>query len=311
MLCHAARTVNDHRAPASWRTPLSPSRTSGRSSVLGFLAASFFCLGVGAMRSLVPRLVPEDRSPRPAVVLEQHLELNFVAVAGPALAGICASSLDGLRRPISIDVVAFVARIASIAQLPRILPSARCRPAEPALDPRRLPLRPQPAGGPRILPRRPERDGLRDADGALPGDRDPSLRRPALTGYLYAAPYAGALVSSLLPGGSAHVRRQGLAVVLAASVGAWRSPRSASRIALAPLCCSLSRARPTTMSAIFRLDHAHRDRRTRCAGGWSGSSSPRSRAPDARQHRGRPGRVVHEPPLLDRVRGRAVRAARS
>jgi MFS family permease len=40
---------------------------------------------------------------------------------------------------------------------------------------------------------------------------------PTLVGYLYAAPYAGALVSSLASGWIPHVRRQGLAVVLAAS----------------------------------------------------------------------------------------------
>jgi MFS family permease len=42
---------------------------------------------------------------------------------------------------------------------------------------------------------------------------------PTLVGYLYAAPYAGALVSSLLSGWIPHVRRQGLAVAIAAS--AW------------------------------------------------------------------------------------------
>ena len=40
-----------------------------------------------------------------------------------------------------------------------------------------------------------------------------------LIGYMYAAPYAGALVSSLVSGWIPHVRRQGLAVALAAS--AW------------------------------------------------------------------------------------------
>jgi MFS family permease len=38
-------------------------------------------------------------------------------------------------------------------------------------------------------------------------------------GYLYAAPYAGALVASLASGWIPHVRRQGLAVAIAAS--AW------------------------------------------------------------------------------------------
>ena len=37
--------------------------------VLGFLAASFFCLGIGGMRSITPRLIPEDKVPA-AMVLE-------------------------------------------------------------------------------------------------------------------------------------------------------------------------------------------------------------------------------------------------
>jgi MFS family permease len=41
---------------------------------------------------------------------------------------------------------------------------------------------------------------------------------PHLVGYLYAAPYAGALASSLLSGWIPHVRRQGLAVAVAASL---------------------------------------------------------------------------------------------
>jgi len=40
---------------------------------------------------------------------------------------------------------------------------------------------------------------------------------PALVGYLYAAPYAGALASSLASGWIPHVRRQGLAVAIAAA----------------------------------------------------------------------------------------------
>jgi len=42
---------------------------------------------------------------------------------------------------------------------------------------------------------------------------------PGAVGYLYAAPYAGALVASLASGWIPHVRRQGLAVAIAAS--AW------------------------------------------------------------------------------------------
>ena len=50
--------------------------------VLAFLAASFFCLGVGAMRSLTPHLVPEEQ-----IVAASNLNglySNLGAVAGPA-----------------------------------------------------------------------------------------------------------------------------------------------------------------------------------------------------------------------------------
>src|SRR5262249_41959125 len=47
-----------------------------------------------------------------------------------------------------------------------------------------------------------------------------TLRGSAATvGYLYAAPYAGALIGSLVSGWTSHVRRQGLAVTIAAC--AW------------------------------------------------------------------------------------------
>jgi MFS family permease len=41
---------------------------------------------------------------------------------------------------------------------------------------------------------------------------------PSLVGYLYAATYAGALLASVLGGWVNHVRRQGLVVVIAASL---------------------------------------------------------------------------------------------
>src|SRR5207253_1028735 len=54
--------------------------------LLGFLAASFFCLGIGGMRSIMPRLVAEHEVPA-AMVLES-VSNSFSAVAGPALAGV-------------------------------------------------------------------------------------------------------------------------------------------------------------------------------------------------------------------------------
>jgi hypothetical protein len=58
-------------------------------------------------------------------------------------------------------------------------------------------------------------------------------------GYRYAAPYAGALVCSLLSGWTGHVRRQGLAVLVAA--GVWGAAITAFGFAesrRSPSCCS-------------------------------------------------------------------------
>jgi MFS family permease len=59
--------------------------------LLGFLSASFFCLGVGAMRSLTPHLVREDQIAAASAL--NSLQHNFGAVAGPALAGIVIASI--------------------------------------------------------------------------------------------------------------------------------------------------------------------------------------------------------------------------
>ncbi len=54
--------------------------------VLAFFSASFFCLGIGGMRSITPRLVPPDKLPA-ALVLES-ISGSFSSVAGPALGGV-------------------------------------------------------------------------------------------------------------------------------------------------------------------------------------------------------------------------------
>ena len=181
--------------------------------VLGFAGASFFCLGIGAMRSVVPRLVPEDKVASAAVL--ESISGSFSSVAGPALAGL-SIKFAGLPATYAIDVVAFVPGIASIAQLPRIEPSPEAgRPSIASI-----------LDGFRYVTTQPVVLGFMLVDlnamvfgmpmALFPAIATHRFGDPTLTGYLYAAPYAGALVSSLASGWIPHVRRQGLAVVLAA-----------------------------------------------------------------------------------------------
>jgi MFS family permease len=184
--------------------------------VLAFLSASFFCLGIGGMRSITPRLVPEDRIAQ-AMVLES-ISSSFSSVAGPALAGVLIGA-DGLTTTYAVDLGTFVVGIASIWALP---------PIEPVADADRPSLR-SILDGFRYVRTQPVVLGfmLVDVNAMIFGM--PMALFPAIAthqygnagavGYLYAAPYAGALVSSLASGWMPHVRRQGLAVAIAAS--AW------------------------------------------------------------------------------------------
>ena len=185
--------------------------------VLGFLAASCFCLGIGAMRSLTPHLVPAEQLPAAAAL--NGIYMNFGAVAGPALGGILIAAI-GLPWTYGLDVISFGASILSLFALPSI-------PAAPDAD--RPGLR-SVAHGFRYLGRHKVVLGtfLVDSNAMVFGM--PSALFPALAeqhfgggaatvGYLYAAPYAGALACSLLSGWTGRVRRQGFAVLIAA--GLW------------------------------------------------------------------------------------------
>jgi MFS family permease len=183
--------------------------------VLAFFSASFFCLGIGGMRSITPRLVAPERLSA-ALVLES-ISGSFASVAGPAFAGILIGTI-GLTSTYAIDLAAFVAGIASIVALPKIAPVADAdRPSLRSI-----------ADGFRYVRRQPVVLGFMLVDvnamifgmpmALFPAIATHKYGDPHLVGYLYAAPYAGALASSLLSGWIPHVRRQGLAVAVAASL---------------------------------------------------------------------------------------------
>jgi MFS family permease len=184
--------------------------------VLAFFSASFFCLGIGGMRSITPRLVPEDKLP--AALVLQSISSSFSSVGGPALGGVLIG-FAGLTSTYAFDLATFVVGIASILALP---------PIAPVPDADRASLR-SIVDGFRYVKSQPVVLGFMLVDvnamvfgmpmALFPAIATHRFHAPASVGYLYAAPYAGALVSSLGSGWIPHVRRQGLAVVIAAS--AW------------------------------------------------------------------------------------------
>jgi len=185
--------------------------------VLIFVETSVFCLGVGAMRSVTPHLVPPEQLP--AATALSSIYSNLGAVAGPAFGGILIAAI-GLPLTYAVNAATFLASLASLAVLPRIAP-------DPAAD---RPGFRSVLQGFRYLKTQKVVLGtfLVDTNAMVFGM--PSALFPALAaqhfgggaatvGYLYAAPYAGALACSLPSGWTGHVRRQGLAVLVAAA--AW------------------------------------------------------------------------------------------
>jgi len=182
--------------------------------VLAFFSASFFCLGIGGMRSITPRLVAPERLSA-ALVLES-ISSSFASVGGPAFGGLLIGSV-GLTSTYAFDLATFVIGIGSIFALPTIAPVADA--ARPSL--RSI------ADGFRYVRTQPVVLGFMLVDvnamvfgmpmALFPAIATHKYGDPTLVGYLYAAPYAGALVSSLASGWIPHVRRQGLAVAVAAA----------------------------------------------------------------------------------------------
>jgi MFS family permease len=182
--------------------------------VLGFFSAAFFCLGIGGMRSITPRLVPEERLSA-ALVLES-ISSSFASVAGPALAGVLIGFV-GLTWTYGFDLITFAIGIASIAALPAIAPVADAdRPTLRSIRDGFSYVRTQPVVlGFMLVDVNAMVFGMPQA--LFPAIAEHTYGNKDLVGYLYAAPYAGALASSLVSGWIPHVRRQGLAVAVAAS----------------------------------------------------------------------------------------------
>jgi len=180
-----------------------------------FVISASFSLGVGAQRSMTPQLVDEEHFMAASAL--NSVTSQFGAVGGPAVAGLLIKYVD-LKWLYLGDSVTYVASIAAVALLPRLAAAHDAdRPSWSSI-----------VAGFRYVRGHPVILGffLVDTNAmifGMPSALFPALAAhrfgdPSLVGYLYMAPSVGALLVSLLSGPLRHVRRQGLGVVLTASL---------------------------------------------------------------------------------------------
>ena len=184
--------------------------------VLATSITALWALGSPALRSLTPRLVPEDQLASASLLNSAYHSL--AAVGGPATGGLLIATV-GLTGTYLIDVATFGASLIAIWRLPSFPPHEHAEPAG---------LRSMLEGF-RFVRSRPVILGIFLLDSNAMVFGMPSALFPALAehrfgggattvGFLYAAPYAGALAATLLSGWVGHVRRQGVAVAIAAAL---------------------------------------------------------------------------------------------
>jgi MFS family permease len=182
--------------------------------VLATFFASCFSAGVGAMRSLPQRLLPEEVFAQAGAL--DSIYYGIGGIAGPALAGVLIG-FAGLSVVYAIGTVSFVATVVALWGLP---------PMPPHPDADRPSLR-SVAQGFRFVASEKVILGFFIVDTnamvfGMPIALFPAIaahyREERLVGLLYSAPAVGALLAGLGSGWVAHVRRQGLVVVVAASL---------------------------------------------------------------------------------------------
>jgi MFS family permease len=183
--------------------------------VLATVVAGCFSAGVGAIRSMPQRLVPADVYAQAGALDSIYYGLG--GVAGPALAGVIISAV-GLSAVYAIGTASFAGTVVALWGLPPMPPHPEAdRPGLRSI-----------AEGFRFVVREKVILGffLVDTNAmvfGMPLALFPAIaahfgNNPNLLGFLYSAPAAGALVAGLGSGWVAHVRRQGVVVVVAASL---------------------------------------------------------------------------------------------
>jgi MFS family permease len=177
-----------------------------------FLGTSCFSVGRPATDALMPRLVGSNRVA--AAEALRSVSSSVGAVAGPAFGGILIAAI-GVAGAYTFDLATYSAALVAVWLLPRLPPVGHVDAPNlrAVLD------------GLRYVVARRFLLGVLLIDTIAMIFGMPSALFPALgaslgggataVGFLYAAPYAGALVASLFSGFATNARRQGLGVTLA------------------------------------------------------------------------------------------------
>jgi MFS family permease len=169
-----------------------------------------------ARNALTPRLVPDDQLL--AAIAVEDVIFTLARVVGPALAGVLIAVV-GLPGAFAIDIATFGASLLAIWLLPPVLPAPDAdRPSfQSILDGFRYVAHRKVLLGIFIVDTNAMIFGMPRS--LLPAFAEKLGGGPGLLGFMYAAPFAGALAASLTSGWMMHVRRQGLGVCVAAA--AW------------------------------------------------------------------------------------------
>jgi MFS family permease len=182
--------------------------------VLQAVSISVYSLGRPAMGSLSPRLVPDEEIAAANALFSVYDSLG--AVAGPAVGGLLIAHA-GVPWTFGIDCGTYAASLVAVAALPRLPPLGEAaRPSFASI-----------VDGFRFLRGRQELIGILAVDTSAMVFGMPSALFPAIAlhrlhgsaatvGYLYAAPYAGAFLCSVVSGWCSHVRRMGLWITVMA-----------------------------------------------------------------------------------------------
>jgi len=182
--------------------------------VLQALAVAVYSFGRPALASLAPRLVPDEELAAANSLSSVYSSLS--SVAGPAVGGLIIATA-GVPWTFGIDAATYAASLLVIWWLPKLPPLEEVdRPSFRAI-----------LDGFRFLKGRQALIGIFAIDTNAMVFGMPSALFPAIAlhrlhgtastvGYLYAAPYAGALFCSLLSGWCSHVRRMGLGITVMA-----------------------------------------------------------------------------------------------
>ena len=196
---------------------LQPAPSIAAIYAVAFVAAGFGAVDQPARASAIPRLVPPERLP--AAISMNQLVFNGAAVIGPAIGGILLATA-GVAAGYLVDVVTFVAAIVAVLMIRPIPPApGATRPSIGAIvEGLRFARRRRPVlttfivdinamvfGSPRTL--------------FPPLALEVFRVGPAGVGFMSSAVGAGAFIAAVFSGWTSHVRRPGLAVLIA--VGAW------------------------------------------------------------------------------------------